>query len=248
MKPSETSTRLQKYLAACGVASRRHCESLIKDGRVKVNGETALLGATIVPGHDHVLLDNKPLHSDDKTYILLNKPAGTVTTLKDTHARNTVTNCLKGVSGRVFPVGRLDMDVEGALLLTNDGELAYRLTHPKYEIDKVYLAWVVGRMPVDTAEQLEQGVYLEDGLTAPAKVEILYTGKRTTLIRLVLHEGRKRQVKRMCKAAGYRVKELQRIVFANLRVKGLQPGRWRYLSPREIEDLRHLVGLGHARG
>lgn len=235
--------RLQKYLAECGVASRRASEKLIEAGRVSVNGETATIGAKIDPEHDDVQVDGKAVGQDEKVYVVLNKPEGTVTTVKDTHGRKTVLHWVKGVRARVFPVGRLDMDVEGVLLLTNDGELAHRLLHPGYEVGKVYLAWVKGLVRAETARKLEEGVMLEDGLTAPAKVAVLNGGHQTTLLRLTLHEGRKREVKRMCAAAGHPVRSLHRVAFGNIRSRGLRPGEWRYLSEQEVRQLRKLAHL-----
>lgn len=235
--------RLQKYLASCGIASRRQSEKLIEAGRVKVNGEVAELGACVDPLADTVTLDGHTLRQEDSVYIVFNKPKGVVTTARDTHSRKTVIDSVSGVKERVFPVGRLDMDVQGVLLLTNDGELAYRLTHPKCEVDKVYLAWVRGRMSPNTAIRLEEGVELEDGLTAPAKVVVLNAGDQTSLVQLTLHEGRKREVKRMLAAVGHPVCELQRISFAGVYVKCLKPGEWRYLHNKEITALRKLASL-----
>lgn len=238
-----TAVRLQKYLADCGVASRRASEKLIAEGRVTINGEVAALGASVEPGVDAIVLDNKPVSLDRKVYVVLNKPVGTVTTASDTHGRPTILECVQGVGARVFPVGRLDMDVEGVLLLTNDGELAHRLIHPKFEVHKVYLVWVEGRMTPETAIRLEQGVLLEDGLTAPCKCVILNQGKEVTQIELTLHEGRKREVKRMCAAVGHRVRKLLRLSFANVKARGLRPGEWRYLSDAEVKGLKKLAGL-----
>jgi pseudouridine synthase len=235
--------RLQKYLAECGVASRRASERLIEQGRVSVNGEAAIIGAQVDPEHDSILVDGKPIGQDDKVYIVLNKPEGTVTTSRDTHGRKTVLHWVKGVGARVFPVGRLDMDVEGVLLLTNDGELAHRLLHPAYEIGKVYLAWVSGQVRPETVRKLEQGVMLDDGMTAPAKAVILNEGPHATRIQLTLHEGRKREVKRMCSAVGHPVRSLHRVAFGNVRSGGLRPGEWRYLSDQEITQLRKLAKL-----
>ena len=235
--------RLQKYLASCGIASRRGSEKLIEAGHVKVNGKVARVGETVEPSLDTVTLDGRAVAQEQNVYIVYNKPKGVVTTAKDTHNRQTVIDALSGVDARVFPVGRLDMDVQGALLLTNDGELAYRLAHPKHEVDKVYLAWVHGRMTPETAAGLEQGVQLEDGMTAPASVVILNVGDRTTLIRLTLHEGRRREVKRMCAAVGHPVQDLQRISFGGVHVKGLKPGEWRRLHDQEIAALRSRAGL-----
>ena len=237
-------TRLQKYLADCGVASRRASEELILAGRVRVNGAVAQLGCSIDPGVDEVLLDGQTVAPDEtKVYIVLNKPSHTVTTSKDTHGRRTVLECVQGTKARVFPVGRLDMDVEGALLLTNDGELAHRLLHPRYRVDKVYLAQVRGAMTPETISKLERGVKLEDGLTAPAKVAVLNSGPHATRVRLVLREGRKREVKRMLTAVGHPVKRLERVSFAGISAQGLRPGEWRYLTPCEITSLRATVQL-----
>lgn len=241
--------RLQKYLSASGVASRRAAEQLIVEGRVRVNGRTAQVGESIDPASDRVEVDGRPVQPEDrKVYILLNKPRGTITSAKDTHGRDTVLDRVSAVGERVFPVGRLDLDVEGALLLTNDGELAFRLTHPSYEVDKVYLAWVKGIVTPETAARLRAGVVLDDGKTAPAKVIVLRSGARATMIQITLHEGRKREVKRMCAAVGHPVRELQRVAFANLRLGELKPGEWRHLTPQEVEKLKHLVGLDSPRG
>jgi pseudouridine synthase len=233
--------RLQQYLAACGAGSRRSAEAYIVAGRVKVNGLTAQVGATVDPRVDAVTLDGRPVEIDRKVYVLLNKPRGVVSSARDTHDRTTVIDCVRGTRARLFPVGRLDKDVEGALLLTNDGELAYRLTHPKFKIEKVYLAWVKGTMTPETAIRLERGVRLDDGMTAPAKVQILSRGARSTLIQLVLTEGRKREVKRMCRKVGHPVMELQRVAIGSVKVKGLKPGEWRYLNEREVESLYRLA-------
>jgi len=235
--------RLQKFMAECGLASRRQSEKFIHAGKVTVNGEVAVVGQTVDPQTDEIFFEGKRIGQEQKAYILLNKPAGVITTAKDTHQRKTVLECLEGVNARLFPVGRLDMDVEGALILTNDGELAYRLTHPQYEIRKIYLAWVQGKMMPATAEQLAKGVQLEDGMTAPAGVEILNTGTRTTLIKLILHEGRKREIKRMCAKVGHPVAELQRIAVGNIKSKGLKAGEWRYLTDKEVRGLLRLVKL-----
>jgi pseudouridine synthase len=235
--------RLQKYLAACGVASRRNAEKLIEAGRVRINDRIAALGEVVDPSVDRILCDGELVQEEVPVYLVLNKPSGIVTSAKDSHGRKTVLECLDGVKARVFPVGRLDMDVEGALILTNDGELAYRLSHPKYEIDKVYLTLVHGEPRPETVAQLEAGVPLEDGITAPAKVRVLNTRNGMALLRVVLHEGRKREVKRMCAAIGHPVRALRRIAIAGIHVKGLRPGEWRYLSPKEVESLHRQAGL-----
>jgi len=225
------------------VASRRACEKLIQENRVTVNGEVAVLGTKINPETDTVLFDDTPVLINKKVYIVLNKPRGVVTTATDTHERKTVLDCLEGVEARVFPVGRLDMDVSGMLLLTNDGELTNRLSHPRYEVDKVYSAWVKGLVKSDAIALLESGVKLDDGLTAPAQVSIVKSQGNTTLIRLVIHEGKKHIVKRMCKAVGHPVTSLRRISMGNIQVDDLNPGQWRYLEDTEVAALYALVGL-----
>lgn len=235
--------RLQKYLAACGVASRRAAETLIEAGRVTVNGDVAQLGCKVDPAADTILFDGRPVGTESMAYILLNKPPDTVTTVKDTHDRKTVMDCLQGVSERVYPVGRLDMDVGGVLLFTNDGELANRLIHPSYRIPKVYLAWVWGRVGEEALERLESGVELDDGMTAPAKARVIRHTPKQSQVRLQIHEGKKREVKRMCKAVGHPVVSLTRIAFCGIRVADLKPGEWRYLTDDEVAMLREKTGL-----
>jgi pseudouridine synthase len=243
-----SAMRIQKYLAECGVASRRASERLIEDGRVRVNGLMAEIGQNVDPETDKILVDGKPVkNEDEKVYLVINKPVDCVTTASDTHGRKTVIDFVSGINARVFPVGRLDMDVEGVLILTNDGDLAFRLMHPSYEVDKVYLVWVRGHMSAESAIRLEKGVELEDGLTAPAQAVILNEGERTTLVRLTLHEGRKREVKRMCAAVGHPVRRLQRIAFGNVQCKGLRPGEWRHLTRQELDGLRKLADLGSGK-
>ncbi len=237
------TVRLQKYLAECGLASRRGAEELISAGRVRLNGAPAVLGQTVDPVTDCVEVDGKPIGRDVKIYVLLNKPPNVVTTAQDTHGRRTVMDCVAGARARVFPVGRLDMDTRGVILLTNDGEMANRLMHPKYGVRKVYEASVAGTVTENAQKRLENGVDLEDGRTAPARVTILKSQPQATLMQLVLHEGRKREVKRMCAAVGHPVMHLRRIAFADLRVTGLREGEWRYLSEDEIIRLRKLAGL-----
>jgi pseudouridine synthase len=235
--------RLQKYLAECGAGSRRRCEEFISAGRVAVNGQAATLGQSVDPEADRITLDGDPVLRDSKVYVLLNKPKGVITTAQDTHERRTVLEIIEGVRARVFPVGRLDLDVAGTLLLTNDGELSHRLTHPSFGVDKVYLAWVQGCATAATAQKLSDGIVLEDGRTAPAKVSILKHARDSTLIRLVIHEGRKRLVKRMCAAAGHPVRDLFRVAFGGVSAEDLQPGEWRYLSAQEVAHLRRITGL-----
>jgi len=240
---SDLVMRLQKYLAECSIASRRGSEKLISEGRITVNGEVATVGLAIDPSEDVVHFDNAPVEADQKIYVVLNKPRGVITSAKDTHDRRTVMDCVEGVAARIFPVGRLDMDVSGTLILTNDGELTHRLAHPSFEVDKVYHAWVRGRFSKEDVGNLAKGIQLEDGMTSPADVHVLQQKHSSSLIRLVIHEGRKRLVKRMCAAVGHPVRELSRISIGSIKCEGLREGEWRYLSLKEINRLKSLTKL-----
>ena len=224
--------RLNAYLARAGVASRRGADELIKAGRVTVNGEPGQLN-TFVAGRDRVEVDGERVTPQVLTYVLLHKPAATVTTAHDPQGRRTVVD-LVDVPERVVPVGRLDADTTGALLLTNDGPLAHRLAHPRYGVEKVYEAEVEGRPGSETIRALADGIELEDGLTAPAKARRLGSSR----IELVLHEGRNRQVRRMLEAVGHPVRSLRRTAYAGLTLEGLEPGQWRELEPSEVKRLR----------
>jgi 23S rRNA pseudouridine2605 synthase len=224
--------RLNAYLARAGVASRRGADELIKAGRVTVNGEPGRLN-TFVERHDLVEVDGRAVSKQKLIYVLLHKPSGTVTTARDPLGRPTVVE-LVDVPERVVPVGRLDADTTGALLLTNDGPLAHRLAHPRYGVEKVYEVDVEGEPDEQALQALAEGVGLEDGRTAPAKARAIGPSR----IELTLHEGRKHQVKRMCEAVGYPVRRLHRSRYAGLGVEGLAPGEWRELHLAEVEDLR----------
>jgi 23S rRNA pseudouridine2605 synthase len=224
--------RLNAWLARAGVASRRKADELIKAGRISVNGEPGQLN-TFVQSHDRVELDGEPLAKQALAYVLLHKPAGVVTTASDPHGRSTVVD-LVGHPARVVPVGRLDADTTGALLLTNDGELAHALAHPSREVDKVYAAEVEGDPSPEALAALERGVELDDGPTAPAHARRLGPGR----VELTIHEGRKHQVKRMLEAVGHPVRRLHRSVYAGLTVEGLEPGQWRELEPSELARLK----------
>jgi 23S rRNA pseudouridine2605 synthase len=228
--------RLNAYLARAGIASRRGAEELIRAGRVRVNGEPAGL-ATFVAAGDRVELDGRPVTPQALAYVLLHKPPGVVTTARDPHGRPTVVG-LVGHPLRVVPVGRLDADTTGALLLTNDGPLAHRLAHPSYGVEKVYVAEVEGSPTAEMLRRLREGVELEDGRTAPARARVLRRGARTSTLELVLHEGRKHQVKRMCEAVGLPVERLHRSSYAGIGLGGLAPGEWRELTRDEVERLR----------
>jgi pseudouridine synthase len=227
------SVRLNAYLARAGIASRRGSDELIKAGRVSVNGKPGELNTYVDPG-DKVEVDGEPVAPQQLTYVLLNKPPGTVTTASDPQRRPTVVQLVADVPERIVPVGRLDADTTGALLLTNDGPLAHRLAHPRYGVDKVYEVDVEGEPDDEALRQLAEGVELDDGRTAPAEARRLAASK----LELTLHEGRKHQVKRMCEAVGHPVRRLHRAAYAGLRVEGLEPGRWRELEPSEVKRLR----------
>ena len=237
--------RINKFLAQCGVASRRAADDLIVQGRVAVNGQVIdTVGRVIDETKDEVAVDGRAVRPVSKyTYILLNKPGGVISSVTDPQGRKTVTQVLKGVEARVYPVGRLDLDTEGLLLLTDDGELAHRLTHPRYEITKVYEATVAGKFGGSHAARLEKGVRLDDGAVGHAHVEILKQNTSQTEIRLTLTEGRKREVKQLCAAVGHPVRSLRRVAFAALRDDHLGLGQWRELTSDEIASLQQLVDL-----
>lgn len=231
--------RLQKYLASCGVASRRKCEELILDGKVEVNGVVVTeLGTKVKPNEDAVRYNGTIVKLDDeKIYILLNKPIGYVTTVKEQFGRDMVLDLVK-VNKRIVPVGRLDMYTSGALILTNDGEFVNKLTHPSHEIDKTYNVTLKGIVTKEEIENLKNGVEIDDGyVTKPAKVKILKIDeeKRISRVQITIHEGKNRQVRKMCDAIGMKVLALHRCKIGNLDVKDLKLGEWRYLSRREIE-------------
>jgi 23S rRNA pseudouridine2605 synthase len=225
--------RLNAYLARAGIASRRGSDDLIKAGRVRVNDAPGQLN-TYVHAGDRVEVDGQPVTAQSLRYVLLHKPAGTVTTARDPQGRPTVVELVEGIPERVVPVGRLDADTTGALLLTNDGPLAHRLAHPRYGVEKVYEVDVEGEPDDPALQQLANGVELDDGRTAPANVRRLGPAK----LELTLHEGRKHQVKRMCEAVGHPVVRLHRSRYAGLTVEGLAPGRWRELDQTEVKELR----------
>jgi 23S rRNA pseudouridine2605 synthase len=224
--------RLNAYLARAGIASRRKADELIKAGRVLVNGEPGQLN-TVVQSKDTVEVDGQRIAKEQLAHLLLHKPADVVSTVSDPQGRKTVVE-LVPKEPHVVPVGRLDADTTGALLLTNDGELANRLAHPRYGVEKTYIAEVRGTPSKQVIAALQEGIELEDGRTAPAKVRLLTPG----IVELTIHEGRNRQVKRMLEAVGHRVIRLHRSAYAGLTLEGLEPGQWRELEPSEVERLR----------
>ena len=227
--------RLNAYLARAGVASRRRADELIKAGRVTVNGEPGQLN-TFVVGTDRVEVDSREVAKQRLAHVLLHKPAGVVSTARDPQGRPTVVDLVPSAS-RVVPVGRLDADTTGALLLTNDGQLAHRLAHPRYGVEKTYVADVEGDPDEDALQRLRDGIALDDGPTAPARARRLARGR----VELVLHEGRKHQVKRMLAAVGHPVTRLHRSAYAGLTLGELEPGAWRELVASEFEQLRRAV-------
>jgi 23S rRNA pseudouridine2605 synthase len=232
----EEGERLQKVLARAGFGSRRHCEELIEDERVTVNGEVAVLGRRVDPETDRIEVDGVPVATrSDLVHYLLNKPAGVITTADDPQGRPTVVE-LVPAEPRVFPVGRLDADTEGLLLLTNDGDLAFRLTHPSFGVEKEYLAEVEGTPSRGALRRLREGVELDDGITAPAKVGLV----QPSVLRIAIHEGRNRQVRRMCEAVGHPVRRLVRTRIGELVDRRLRPGEWRPLEPSEVRRLQEL--------
>ena len=236
--------RLQKYLANAGIASRRKCEELILEGKIKINGQTVLeLGTKINPEIDKIQYNGKIVEPEvEKIYILLNKPIGYVTTAKDQFKRATVLDLVK-VNKRIVPVGRLDMYTSGALILTNDGDLVNKLTHPKNEIDKTYNATVRGIITEKEVQKLRDGVEIDDEyITKPAKVKVLKIDeeKNISRISITIHEGKNRQVRKMCKAIGKNVLALHRSKIGNIDVKDLKIGEWRYLTQKEINNLTDL--------
>ncbi|MBE9536270.1 MAG: rRNA pseudouridine synthase [Proteobacteria bacterium] len=235
--------RLQKLLAHAGIASRREAEKIIIDGRVKLNGVVVdALGTKADLEKDRIEVDGKRvLSGEKKVYFVLNKPARCVTTMSDPQGRRTVKDLLGDIKERAYPVGRLDFDTTGVLIITNDGELANDLAHPKKEIDKCYRARVAGIPKEGALEKLRSGIKLKDGLTAPAKVKLLEKRQGEASVEIIIHEGRNRQVKRMCDAVGHRVTKLTRVSFGPITSEGLKPGQLRPLSTKELSSLKALT-------
>ncbi|ENK0837224.1 pseudouridine synthase [Clostridium sporogenes] len=228
--------RLQKYMASCGVASRRKCEDIILEGRVEVNGiKIKEVGTKIISGKDIIKVDGNIIKPEEnKIYILLNKPKGYLCTAKDEKGRKTILDLVK-VKERIYPIGRLDMDTSGIIILTNDGEIYNKIIHPKSEKIKTYKAKVKGTMKKDHIELFKKGIDIGDYITAPATLEIFKTNKDTSEIIIKIHEGKNRQVRRMCKSIGHPVIDLDRISIGNISKGDLKLGEWRYLTKKEID-------------
>ena len=230
--------RLQKIIASRGVCSRRQAEKWITEGRVRCNGEVAQLGQCADETADQITIDGKPLPSNQKhVYLMLNKPRGYVTTLSDEQGRKNAAQLVEGCGVRVYPVGRLDMDSEGLLLFTNDGEFANLLMHPKHEVQKTYRVWVNG-FTDERLQQLKQPIELDGYLIRPPRVQLIRTQENGAIVEVTIHEGRNRQVRRMCKNAGMNVQKLLRISEGKLQLGNLKSGCWRYLTDREVEQLK----------
>jgi len=234
--------RLQKYLASCGVASRRHAEQMIADGLVQLNGETVTEMGVQVDENDEVRVRGEIVKpEEEKRYVLYHKPMGEVTTVTDDKGRDTVMDHFRDYPVRLYPIGRLDYDSEGLLLLTNDGDLAARLTHPRHEVDKTYLARVTGKVSPEAVHRLRAGVTLEDGFrTSPAKVQVIREEAFASAVLITIHEGHNRQVRRMMEAVGHRVLLLRRVRFGPIDIKGVAKGTWRELTEEEIKALKAL--------
>ena len=237
--------RLQKILSEAGITSRRKAEKLILQGRVSVNGRVVIeLGTKAVLGKDEICLDGKAIKAEtEKVVVALFKPRNCVTTLHDPQGRPTVADLVQSISLRLYPVGRLDFDAEGLLLMTNDGELAHRLQHPRYKVPKTYLVKIRGHPLEEALAQLQQGISLEDGITAPAELHVLEDDHKATWLSLTLREGRNHQVKRMCAAVGCPVLKLRRTQIGPIDLGNLRPGSSRRLNAREVRALRQAVGL-----
>jgi 23S rRNA pseudouridine2605 synthase len=230
--------RLQKILAQAGIASRRSAEQLIRDGRIRINGQVVVeMGYKADPAHDRITCDGKPITSEQKVYLLLNKPAGYVTTLSDPQGRPVVSDLTADIPLRLFPVGRLDLDTEGALLMTNDGELGNAILHPRYEVKKTYEALVVGSPSRETIKRLQEGIELDGFITRPAAIRILKQHKDQTLVEIIIHEGKKRQVRKMFAAVHHRVLHLKRTAYGKLRLGTLPLGKYRVLTPADLKNI-----------
>lgn len=234
--------RLNKYIAFCGVSSRRGADALIFAGRVSINGNKVINPAVdIDPNNDSVYIDGKLIYLEEKkVYILMNKPAGVLCACRDDRGRKTVIDILGNIGARVFPVGRLDYDTEGLLLLTNDGDFANRCTHPSHEVNKTYHAVVSGSINDAALNALRQGIDIDGRKTSGAKVKVLARGKDTAVVSVTIHEGRNRQIKRMFETIGYRVEKLKRTAIGNLKADDLLPGQWRHMQKPDFEKINVL--------
>lgn len=234
--------RLQKVMAHAGVASRRKSEDIIAQGRVRVNGETITeMGFKVDPEVDVIEVDGELISKEKRVYLLLNKPEGYITTVSDPEDRPTVMDLIPDLKQRVYPAGRLDFDSSGLLILTNDGELTYKLTHPKKEVDKTYWVRAKGKIEREDFNKFEEGMIIDGQKTSPAVIKNVNYQDDITEFEIIIHEGRNRQIRRMCKIAGFPVKKLKRIGFAFLTLQGLNEGEYRYLSDEEVQKLKNMI-------
>lgn len=232
--------RIQKYIARCGITSRRKAEELIREGKVKVNGELIKDIILVDPNKDIVEVNGKVIKPEErKVYIMLNKPVGYVTTVKDEKGRRTVLDLID-VKERIYPVGRLDFDTSGLLILTNDGDFAYKLMHPSKEVDKVYIAEVEGIPTERELDMFRNGLKIEDYITSKAEIEILKIKDKNAIVKIVIHEGKNRQVRKMCEKIGHKVLRLKRVQIGKIKLGSLEIGKWRYLKKEEIEWVKRL--------
>ncbi|HOA54980.1 MAG: pseudouridine synthase [Acetivibrionales bacterium] len=239
MKGKRTVIRLQKYLADAGVSSRRKCEELISQGRVQVNGRIVTEPGTKVEGTEEIRVDGKKVEpAKRKIYILLNKPVGYISSVRDQFSRKTVIDLVSGIKERIYPVGRLDYDTSGLIILTNDGEFANMLMHPRHEAEKVYRAEVEGMLGADDINRLEKGIDIGGYVTAPASVRVIDKTKKRSVVEISIHEGKNRQVRRMFESIGHPVLKLKRTAIGGITVGTLEEGKWRYLTKTEVEDLK----------
>lgn len=235
--------RLQKYLASCGVASRRKCETYILEGLVTVNGEIVETLGTQVKEDDVVCFKGKEVYlQNSHEYYMLNKPIGYVTTANDERGRQTVLDLMKGIKSRIYPVGRLDYNTSGLLLLTDDGNLTYGLTHPKHHVDKTYEVKVKGKVSEDEVKLLCTGVLIDGRKTYPAKVQVLTQGPKSSRLQISIHEGRNRQIRKMCEAVGHEVLSLKRLSVGELTLGQLKIGEYRALTPKEVAYIKQIAG------
>jgi 23S rRNA pseudouridine2605 synthase len=252
-KPAKAKgERLQVVLARFGIASRRGVVTLIEDGKVSVNGEVVReKGFRVDPAKDRVIVEGRALETDvpqRKSYFALNKPKGVMTTMQDPHAEKAVADFFKDVPARLFPVGRLDRDTTGLLLMTDDGELAFRLTHPRYGVKKLYRATVRGEVTEAVVKRLESGVKLEEGMTAPCQIRVERRAADKTTLQIVLHEGKKRQIRRIFDLVGHRVLELERLAYGPVQLGDLRPGARRALTAAEVRSLEDAAGIKRSKG
>ena len=237
---AENSIKVQKYFSDCGVMSRRAAEEVIKKGLVRVNGEVVSEGERIIPGVDLVEYNGVPVipSADKKTYVLLNKPRGFVTTLSDEKGRRTVAELVASVGTRIYPVGRLDMDSDGLLLFTDDGELTNKLTHPRHEIPKIYHVTVSGKVSREKIDALSSPMIIDGYKILPVKTRVIDEGVSSSTLEMTLYEGRNRQIRKMCQQQNLKITRLCRVAIGNIRLGSLAVGKWRYLTPAEVAYLK----------